>query len=108
MLRRGATSALPTLLDSLYERVVSHTGSKLLADDCTMLAVRRLVPGFRSHDTFKKFTAKAAKHAKKIKSGDTEDSFQYPLEGCTEEKQSHLITNYDFRFPFSYSPFTNF
>ena len=38
---RGATSALPALLDSLYERVVRHTGSKLLADDCTMLAVRR-------------------------------------------------------------------
>ncbi len=44
LLRRGATNALPALLDSLYEKVVSHTGSKLLADDCTMLAVRRLVP----------------------------------------------------------------
>ncbi len=44
LLRRGATSALPGLLDSLYEKVVSHTGSKLLADDCTMLAVRRLAP----------------------------------------------------------------
>lgn len=44
LLRRGATSALPTLLDSLYEKVVSHTGSKLLADDCTMLAVRRPAP----------------------------------------------------------------
>lgn len=33
---------LPELLDSLYERVVRHTGSLLLADDCTMLAVRRL------------------------------------------------------------------
>ena len=43
-LRRGATDALPTLLDSLYEKVASHTGSKLLADDCTMLAVRRLAP----------------------------------------------------------------
>ena len=42
LLRRGAASALPALRDSLYERVVSHTGSKLLADDCTMLAVRRL------------------------------------------------------------------
>ena len=40
-LRRGATSALPALLDSLYEQVVAHTGSRLLADDCTMLAVRR-------------------------------------------------------------------
>jgi hypothetical protein len=31
---------LPDLLDSLHEKVVSHTGSKVLADDCTMLAVR--------------------------------------------------------------------
>lgn len=37
----GATSALPNLLDSLHEQVVCHCGSKLLADDCTMLAVRR-------------------------------------------------------------------
>ncbi|MDH4260917.1 MAG: SpoIIE family protein phosphatase [Gammaproteobacteria bacterium] len=44
LLRHGAGSALPALLDSLYERVVSHTGSTLLADDCTMLAVRRLAP----------------------------------------------------------------
>lgn len=43
-LRRGAPGALPTLLDSLYEKVISHTGAKLLADDCTMLAVRRLAP----------------------------------------------------------------
>jgi sigma-B regulation protein RsbU (phosphoserine phosphatase) len=43
-LRRGGTSALPGLLDSLYEKVVNHTGSKLLADDCTMLAVRRPAP----------------------------------------------------------------
>ena len=43
-LRRGATSTLPDLLDSLYEKVVSHTGAKLLADDCTMLAVRRQAP----------------------------------------------------------------
>jgi phosphoserine phosphatase RsbU/P len=42
--RRGATGALSTLLDSLYERVVSHTGSRVMADDCTMLAVRRLAP----------------------------------------------------------------
>jgi sigma-B regulation protein RsbU (phosphoserine phosphatase) len=41
-LRRGTTTELPALLDSLYEKVVRHTGSKLLADDCTMLAVRRL------------------------------------------------------------------
>ncbi len=44
-LRRGTTSALPALLDSLYEKVVDHTGSTLLADDCTMLAVRRPAPG---------------------------------------------------------------
>ena len=40
LLRRGAESPLPDLLDSLHEKVVSHTGSKVLADDCTMLAVR--------------------------------------------------------------------
>ncbi len=43
-LRSNATDPLPTLLDALYAKVVSHTGSKLLADDCTMLAVRRLAP----------------------------------------------------------------
>ena len=42
LLRRGAERALPALLDSLHENVVSHTGSKVLADDCTMLALRRL------------------------------------------------------------------
>jgi len=41
-LRRGSERALPTLLDSLHEKVVSHTGSKVLADDCTMLALRRV------------------------------------------------------------------
>jgi sigma-B regulation protein RsbU (phosphoserine phosphatase) len=45
LLRRGATGDLPALLDSLYENVVSHTGSALLADDCTMLALRRTLPG---------------------------------------------------------------
>lgn len=39
-LRRAAASALPALLDSLHEKIVGHTGSKVLADDCTMLAVR--------------------------------------------------------------------
>lgn len=43
-LRNGTTGTLPDLLDAMYEKVVSHTGSKLLADDCTMLAVRRLEP----------------------------------------------------------------
>jgi sigma-B regulation protein RsbU (phosphoserine phosphatase) len=42
LLRRGAERALPALLDSLHEKVVSHTGSEVLADDCTMLALRRL------------------------------------------------------------------
>ena len=40
LLRHGAERALPTLLDALHEKVVSHTGSKMLADDCTMLALR--------------------------------------------------------------------
>ncbi|HUF81892.1 MAG TPA: SpoIIE family protein phosphatase [Burkholderiales bacterium] len=39
-LRGNAESALPALLDSLHEKVVSHAGSKVLADDCTMLALR--------------------------------------------------------------------
>lgn len=42
LLRTGASSALPDLLDSLYEKVVRHAGARPLADDCTMLAVRRL------------------------------------------------------------------
>ena len=41
---RSATNPLPALLDSFYQAVVSHTGSKLPVDDCTLLAVRRLVP----------------------------------------------------------------
>jgi phosphoserine phosphatase RsbU/P len=41
MLRLRMASPLPALLDSLYENVVGHCGSRLLADDCTMLAVRR-------------------------------------------------------------------
>jgi sigma-B regulation protein RsbU (phosphoserine phosphatase) len=44
MMHRGARSPLPALLDSMYARVVGHTGSTLPTDDCTMLAVRRLVP----------------------------------------------------------------
>ena len=43
-LRLAMKSPLPALLDSLYERVVGHCGSRLLADDCTMLAVRRPLP----------------------------------------------------------------
>ena len=43
-LRRDAGSALPTLLDSLYAQVASHTGRAQPMDDCTMLAVRRLAP----------------------------------------------------------------
>ncbi|MBE0615406.1 MAG: SpoIIE family protein phosphatase [Burkholderiales bacterium] len=44
LLRRSPASELPTLLDSVYEKLVSHTGSKLPADDCTMLALRRPAP----------------------------------------------------------------
>ena len=44
MLCRRGTAPLPALLDALYEAVVEHCGSRLLADDCTMLAVRRPVP----------------------------------------------------------------
>jgi sigma-B regulation protein RsbU (phosphoserine phosphatase) len=44
-LRRGAKTPLPELLDALHGKVVAHAGSKALADDCTMLAVRRLAPG---------------------------------------------------------------
>jgi sigma-B regulation protein RsbU (phosphoserine phosphatase) len=40
-LRAGAHCALPELLDDLHAQVVGHTGSPALADDCTMLAVRR-------------------------------------------------------------------
>ena len=43
-LHRGGASPLPALLDSLYARVVGHTGSTHPVDDCTMLAVRRLAP----------------------------------------------------------------
>jgi sigma-B regulation protein RsbU (phosphoserine phosphatase) len=43
-LRNGSGIALPDLLDYLQEKVAIHTGSKALADDCTMLALRRLAP----------------------------------------------------------------
>ena len=43
-LHRDAASPLPTLLDSMYAQIVGHTGSTQPTDDCTMLAVRRLVP----------------------------------------------------------------
>ena len=43
-LHRGAASPLPALLDSMYARVVGHTGATQPTDDCTMLAVRRLMP----------------------------------------------------------------
>lgn len=39
-LREAAGRALPDLLDSVHAKVVAHTGSSGLADDCTMLAVR--------------------------------------------------------------------
>lgn len=41
-LRRAGSGALPALLDSVHEKVVGHAGSKALADDCTMLALRRV------------------------------------------------------------------
>jgi phosphoserine phosphatase RsbU/P len=44
LLRQGMASPLPALLDSLYEKIVGYSGSRLLADDCTMLAVRRPPP----------------------------------------------------------------
>jgi len=34
---------LPELLDGLHEKIVGHCGSRSLADDCTMLGVRRLM-----------------------------------------------------------------
>jgi phosphoserine phosphatase RsbU/P len=37
-----AASPLPALLDGLHERIVGHCGSRSLADDCTMLGVRRV------------------------------------------------------------------
>lgn len=40
-LQIGRATPLAELLDSLHARVVDHCGSQLLADDCTMLAVRR-------------------------------------------------------------------
>ena len=43
-LRHGAESPIAEILDSLHERVIIHTGSKVLVDDCTMLALRRLAP----------------------------------------------------------------
>jgi phosphoserine phosphatase RsbU/P len=44
MLRLGMASSLPALLDSVHDEVVAHCASTLLADDCTMLAVRRPLP----------------------------------------------------------------
>jgi sigma-B regulation protein RsbU (phosphoserine phosphatase) len=41
-LRSNAEAPLPDLLDALHGQVTAHTGSKVLTDDCTMLAVRRL------------------------------------------------------------------
>jgi sigma-B regulation protein RsbU (phosphoserine phosphatase) len=40
LLRGGAGTPLPALLDALHDKIVGHAGSKMLADDCTMLAVR--------------------------------------------------------------------
>jgi sigma-B regulation protein RsbU (phosphoserine phosphatase) len=40
-LRPHARSELPAMLDSVFERLAAHTGSRVMGDDCTMLAVRR-------------------------------------------------------------------
>jgi phosphoserine phosphatase RsbU/P len=40
LLRGDGGKPLPTLLDALHDKVVRHAGSKVLADDCTMLALR--------------------------------------------------------------------
>ena len=42
LLRGGARRSLPALLDDVHEKVVEHTGTAALTDDCTMLALRRL------------------------------------------------------------------
>ena len=39
-LRGSAGNPLPALLDALHDKVVSHAGSSMLADDCAMLALR--------------------------------------------------------------------
>jgi sigma-B regulation protein RsbU (phosphoserine phosphatase) len=41
-LRSNAEAPLPDLLDALHGQVIAHTGSKVLTDDCTMLALRRV------------------------------------------------------------------
>ncbi len=43
-LLKARANPLPDLLDAMYEQVVSHTGLRHPADDCTILAVRRLAP----------------------------------------------------------------
>jgi len=40
VLRRNDGKPLPAVLDVIHDKVVGHTGSKILTDDCTMLAVR--------------------------------------------------------------------
>ena len=53
LLRHGAAGPLPALLDSIYAKLVSHTGSTLLADDCTMLALRRPAADTRAASAIK-------------------------------------------------------
>src|SRR5262249_44350706 len=43
-LRSNSEAPLSDLLDALHGQVIVHTGSKVLADDCTMLVVRRVAP----------------------------------------------------------------
>ena len=44
MLSKANSTPLPTLLETLRQDVADFTGSKLLEDDCTMLALRLLTP----------------------------------------------------------------
>jgi phosphoserine phosphatase RsbU/P len=44
-LRCNRAASLEATLDALFERIVEHTGTRMMADDCTMVAVRRLAGG---------------------------------------------------------------
>jgi len=44
LLRTGAHTALPELLREAHRKVIEHTGSPALADDCALFALRRLAP----------------------------------------------------------------
>ena len=68
----------------------------------------------RAGSTSLGWAAKSARNARKFKSGDTEDSFQYPLDGCTEDTEEKrnrstthrlLLTIHALPFPISHFPF---